>query len=63
MTVAGGPSELGWVDSAEAARRLGVDESRIEVLVREGMLHPLEPRGAEDRFEIGEVEALRLEGG
>ena len=54
------------IGPAEAARILQVDESRIDVLVEEGLLHPVDtvdPVDTSHRFDPAEVRAVRLQGG
>lgn len=49
------------IDAQAAAELLGVPEDRIEVMVEEGMLTPVDDSSR--RFRAAEVQALGLQGG
>ena len=50
------------VDEDEAAAIVGVDRSRIAVMVEEGLLTPASDAGGAPLFRRAEVEAVRLAG-
>lgn len=54
------PDPEDTIDIAAAAERLAVSEDQIEIMVKDGMLTPVDDSG---RFQSAEVEALRLQGG
>jgi hypothetical protein len=56
-----GTAELLDVDGA--AGLLGVQPDRVEAMVEEGMLHPVDPSQAEVQFRVEEVRALTQLGG
>ena len=49
------------IDLSTAAEVIGVDESRIPIMVEEGLLTPVE--GSDDRFQASEVIAVKTQGG
>lgn len=55
------PDPEDTIDVAAAAERLGVSQAQIEIMVKDGMLTPVDDSGR--RFQPAEVEALRLQGG
>jgi hypothetical protein len=56
-----GPDDL--IDLTTAAQVLQVDESRIQVMVSEGLLTPVGAGGDAPRFHEAEVQSVRLLGG
>ncbi len=55
------PTNDETIDAPAAAEILGVPEDRIQVMVDDGLLTPVE--GSDGRFRAAEVEAVRLQGG
>lgn len=51
------------VDADEAAALIGVDRSRVDVMVEEGMLTVARELGGAPMFRRAEAEAVRLTGG
>jgi hypothetical protein len=58
-----GESTSELVDVESAAGLLGVQADRVEAMVEEGMLTPVDPSQAEPQFRIEEVRALNELGG
>jgi hypothetical protein len=56
------PDTASGMDSAEAARVLGVEPGEFDAMVEEELLSPL-PGTGERRFDPDEVRALRGQGG
>ncbi|MFI7587054.1 hypothetical protein ACIB24_08270 [Spongisporangium articulatum] len=51
------------VDLDRAASLIGVQPDRVEAMVEEGLLHPVDPSQAEPQFRVEEVKAVAMLGG